>query len=75
MANPSKKAAEEMAPVKEAAPVAESVYTAEELARNCKAFHTRREVVDVALRLAGRKTATFSEAKKIIDNFKNREVK
>lgn len=53
----------------------ESVYTAEELAKQHKVFKTSYEIVTVALRLAGKKEATFSEAKKIIDNFKNREVK
>lgn len=52
-----------------------SVYTAEELAANHKAFHTSREIVEVALRLAGKETATFAEAKAIIEKFKNKEVK
>lgn len=57
-------------------PVArESVYTAEDLIANCKAFNTSKEIVAVALRLAGKKTATFSEAKKIVETFKNKEVK
>ena len=77
MANTTKpKAAAE--PVK-AAPVApkanESVYTAEELAQNHKLFKTSYEIVAVALRMAGKKEATFTEANKIIENFKNREVK
>ena len=54
---------------------AESVYTAEELAKNHKAFNTAREIVVVALRKAGKKTATFTEAKEIIEKFKNKEVK
>ena len=49
----------------------ESVYTAEELAENHKLFGTSREIVVVALRLAGKKTATFSEATNIIEKFKN----
>ena len=77
MANSKVKAAAE--PVKEApvvqAPVNESVYAAEELAQNHKLFKTSYEIVAVALRKAGKKEATFSEAKKIIENFKNREVK
>lgn len=77
MASNEKKVASEV--VKET-PVArvrtnESVYTAEELAKQHKVFKTSYEIVTVALRLAGKKEATFSEAKKIIDNFKNREVK
>lgn len=61
--------------VKNKAVPAESVYTAAELANNYKVFGTRREVVAVALRLAGKKTATFTEAKAIVDKFKNKEVK
>ena len=52
----------------------ESVYTAQELADNHKAFGTYREIVVVALRLAGKESATFSEAKAIIEKFKNKEV-
>lgn len=54
---------------------AESVYTRAELVENHKAFNTYREIVDVALRLAGKETATFAEAKTIIEKFKNKEVK
>lgn len=53
----------------------ESVYTAEELTENHKVFNTSREIVEVALRIAGKKTATFTEAKEIIDKFRNKEVK
>ena len=53
----------------------ESVYTAAELADNYKAFGTYREIVVVALRQAGKKSATFAEAKAIVDKFKNKEVK
>lgn len=57
-------------------PVArESVYTADQLIANFKAFKTSKEIVTVALRLAGKKTATFPEAKRIIETFKNKEVK
>lgn len=63
-------------PAQAAAPVVvESIYTAAELADNHKAFQTSKEIVVVALRLAGKKTATFKEAKIIIDKFKNKEVK
>lgn len=54
---------------------AESVYTAAELADNYKVFRTSRDIVVVALRMAGKKTATFAEAKNIIEKFKNKEVK
>lgn len=57
------------------APPAESIYTAEELASNHKAFSAAREIVVIALRKAGKKTATFKEAKDIIEKFKNKEVK
>lgn len=53
----------------------ESVYTAEELADNHKLFGTYREIVVIALRCAGKETATLSEAKSIIEKFKNKEVK
>lgn len=55
--------------------VNESVYTAAELAENYKAFKTSREIVEVALRMAGKKSATFTEAKEIIEKFKTKEVK
>lgn len=67
--------AKENAAEQTAAPAEESVYTAAELADNHKAFQTSREIVVVALRLAGKETATFREAKYTIDKFKNKEVK
>lgn len=78
MANPKTKETvnEALPPVVETKPAEkESVYTAEELTANFKVFNTSREIVAVALRLAGKKTATFAEAKRIIDKFKKREVK
>lgn len=56
-------------------PVNESVYTAEELVENHKVFNTSREIVEIALRIAGKKSATLPEAKAIIEKFKNKEVK
>ena len=53
----------------------ESVYSADDLIANHRAFKTSKEIVTVALRQAGIKTATFAEAKIIIDKFKNKEVK
>ena len=53
----------------------ESVYSAAELAANHKAFNASYEIVAVALRMAGKETATISEATKIIEKFKNKEVK
>ena len=72
MGNEKPKAVE---PVRNAPAVSESLYTAEELARNHKEFKTSYEIVVVALRLAGKTSATLSEAKTIIDKFKNKEVK
>ena len=57
------------------APVKESVYSAAELAENYKVFKTSREIVEIALRMAGKKSATLTEAKAIIEKFKNKEVK
>ena len=54
---------------------AESVYSAVELAKNHKVFKTSREIVEVALRMAGKQTATMAEATEIIEKFKNKEVK
>lgn len=54
---------------------AESVYSASELASNYKLFGVNREIVVVALRKAGKTAATFTEAKAIVDKFKNKEVK
>ena len=54
---------------------AESVYSADELAANHKLFGVNREIVVIALRKAGKTTATFAEAKVIIDKFKTKEVK
>ena len=57
------------------APAEECIYTADYLAENHKAFMVPKEIVVVALRLAGKELATFEEAKKIIDKFKTKEVK
>lgn len=67
MANNTKGAVEQTA--------TESVYTASELAANYKLFGVNRDIVVIALRKAGKESATFAEAKTIIDNFKNKEVK
>lgn len=65
----------DVAPVTVEKPVQDSVYTAAELADNHKVFGTYREIVIVALRNAGKETATFAEAKNIIEKFKNKEVR
>lgn len=68
----AKVAETETAPVKQIA--VESIYSAQELADNYKVFNTSKEIIVVALKQAQKETATFSEAKAIIDKFKNKEV-
>lgn len=53
----------------------ESVYTVDDLIANFKAFKTSKEIVTIAMRKSGKENATFSEAKSIIEKFKNKEVK
>ena len=53
----------------------EPVYTVAELANNYTAFNTRREIVVTALRMAGKESMTFAEAKAIVEKFKTKEVK
>lgn len=60
---------------KEAEKAYESVYTAEYLAANHKALGASYAIVVVALKQAGKETATLEEAKKIVNEFKNKEVK
>lgn len=74
MASNTKSATSTAKETKVAVP-AESVYSRQELANNHKVFNTHYEIVDVALRLAGKEEATFAEAKTIIEKFKNKEVK
>lgn len=52
-----------------------SVYSAAELADNHKLFGVNRDIVVVALRNAGKTSATIAEAQTIIDKFKKKEVK
>lgn len=61
-------------PAVEAPAKVESIYTAEELAKNHSAFKVSREIVVVALKQAKKDTATYAEAKAIIDKFKNRRI-
>lgn len=60
------------APAPKQAP--ESVYSAQELAANHKAFGLPKELVVVALRLAGKDSASFPEAKRIVEAFSRKEV-
>lgn len=53
----------------------ESSYTITELTKAHKTFKTSYEIVAVALKLAGVERATVTEAAKIINAFKNKEVK
>lgn len=53
---------------------AESVYSAQELAANHKAFGVPKEIMVVALRLAGKDAFTFPEAKRIVEAFSRKEV-
>lgn len=52
----------------------EGLYTIEELADACAVFTTYREIVLVALKLAGKNEATLQEAKQLIHAFQNQEV-
>lgn len=63
------------APVAPAPAPAESVYPAAELAKAYKIFDASYEIVMVALKNAGKTEATVTEAKAIIEEFKNKEVK
>lgn len=64
----------EVAKTTPAAP-AESVYSVAELIANFHLFSANRDIVVLALRKAGKESATFAEAKAIIDKFKTKEVK
>ena len=52
-----------------------STYTIAELTKAHKIFNASHEIVAVALKLAGVERATVEEAKKLIEEFKNKEVK
>jgi hypothetical protein len=55
---------------------AESLYSAAELSAAARArFGVPPEVVTAAMRMAGKKSATLSDAKEIITKFSKREVK
>ena len=56
-------------------PSHESTYTIEDLIKAHKVFHTTHEIVAVALKLSGIERATVEEARTIIEEFKNKEVK
>lgn len=52
-----------------------STYTVAELVKAHNVFHTSHEIVAVALKLAGIERASVEEARTIIEEFKNKEVK
>lgn len=68
------KTEEKKAAAPTAAKTPESIYTAKELVDGYRAFKCNRDLVEVALRLANVESATFSEARKIVEKFKNKEV-
>lgn len=49
-------------------------YTAAELAANHKVFGTSREIVVIALKIAGKDSATLDEARAIIEKFLSKEL-
>lgn len=53
----------------------ESTYSVAELANAHKIFDASYEIVAVALKIAGKERATEAEAKAIVEEFKNKEVK
>lgn len=53
----------------------ESVYSKDELVQNYRALGTCYAIAKVALEQEGIKEATVSEAKKIIERFRHKEVK
>lgn len=75
MASPKRKLTDDQEAVVQTQDPAESVYTAAELVKNHRVLNTSHAIATVALRLAGVKEATVTEAKKIIEEFKNKEVK
>lgn len=54
---------------------AESIYDADYLAKNHKALGASFCIVSAALKLAGKDKATLKDAQKIVNDFKNKEVK
>ena len=52
----------------------DSVFSASEFASNSQMFGTTPDIVMAALRVANITECTFSTAKQIIKNFKNKEV-
>jgi len=55
-------------------PQMEGLFSIQELTNQYHAFQTSREIVSVALRLAGKDRFSFSEATKIVHQFQSKEV-
>ncbi len=52
-----------------------SFFTAEEFASMSKQFNTTADIVRAAFKMAGKDSASYGEAEKIIADFKNQKVK
>lgn len=66
LSEPEKKTASKIA--------TEPVYSAGQLAEHYTVFNTSKAVVIAALRIANKPFATLSEAKRIVNIFRNQEV-
>ena len=55
-------------------PTAESIYGIEELVAADAEFKTHKAIIKVALQQTGKTQFTLSEAKGIVEKFKNKEV-
>lgn len=53
----------------------EPTHSVAQLINEYAAFHCNRDLVVVALKLSGKEEMTFSEAERIIEDFKNKEVR
>lgn len=75
MANPRRKLNEAEVTAETPSTAQESTYSVEQLISEYKAFKCNRDLVVVALRLHGNADLNFSEAERIIEEFKNKEVR
>ena len=76
MAERERKGVPEAAPAAQAQPAGETVYTLQELAAaHDKQFGCSQEMVRAALLHAGKNTVTLAEAKRVVEQFRKREVK
>lgn len=73
---PNKKENPAPAPAREVPGQAgENVYTLAQLVQGHRSLNAPRELVSVALRLAGKESFTLSQAREIVNRFKDKEVK